>query len=84
MLAGGVLPSEGSKNPIWVGDGHGWPDLTPKAQNGVSHAIVLSSEACLDLVKFRTILFSPQYCYVDREGAFVVGLLCARLGSLCV
>ena len=46
MLAGGALPGEGSKDPIWVGDGHGRTALTPKPENGVSRAIVLSSKVC--------------------------------------
>lgn len=81
---GGLLLSEGSENPIWVGDGHGWPDLILEPKTGASCAIVLSSRVCMGLVKFRTLLFFPQYCPTGRERIFIAGLLCARRGSLCV
>lgn len=68
------------KVPIGVGDGHSWPDLTLALENDL-HVTFLSSnvhtsKVCVDLLKFRTISFSPQCRLYGQRRSFPCGLLC--------
>ena len=72
--------------PAGLGAGHGWPDLAPEPEH-VSHVTVLLCSHLKDVRSSSEIqdsFISPPYCLCDREGAFTMRLLRARLDRCAV